>query len=191
MKNLLEYSDDFSRSVTKNSFWYLDSDSTTADTNSGFEQRQILTQAVQNDGNGGPRSNNVNIPLNRYSFFEKLENKMLPPMQLQIELTLNDDSELIRKAGAADDGRVVVKRFYLWLPKIILNGSLYGEFVTDFLKPTKWKYMRDLHNQSANTQSLQNMFQISPAIDNVKHVFIYLQRTNGPNTEESERTPHI
>ena len=93
-KNLLEYSDDFSRSVAKNSFWYLDNDSTTADTNLGFEARRVLTQAVGNDGSGGSKSINENIPLNRYSFFEKLENKMLPPMQLQIELTLNEDSEL-------------------------------------------------------------------------------------------------
>ena len=51
--------------------------------------------------------------------------------------------------------------------------------------------LRDLYNKSANTQALQNMFQISPAIDNVKHVSIYLQRTNGPNNNESERTPYI
>ena len=162
-KNLLEYSGDFSRSVAKNSFWYLDSDTTTAATNTGFEQRRILTQAAQNNGGGGPKSINENIPLNKY---------MLPPMQLQIELTLNNDSELIHKAAAADDGRVVVKRFYLRLPKLIPKDSLYSEFVTEFLKLTKWTYMRDLYNQSANTQALQNMFQISPAIDNLKHVFI-------------------
>ena len=51
--------------------------------------------------------------------------------------------------------------------------------------------MRDLYNQSAKTRAFQNMFQISPAIDNAKHVFIYLQRTDGPNNEESERTPYI
>ena len=86
---------------------------TTANTNTGFEARRILTQAAQNDGNGGPRSINETIPLNRYSFFEELERKMLPPMQLKIELTLNEDSELIHKAAAADDGRVIVKRLYL------------------------------------------------------------------------------
>ena len=57
-KNLLEYSDDFSRSVAKNSFWYLDTGNTTADTNDGFEFRRVLTQAVQNDGNGGSKSIN-------------------------------------------------------------------------------------------------------------------------------------
>ena len=190
-KNLLEYSEDYSRSVAKNSFWYLDSDDTTANTNIGFEARRILTQAVDNDGGGGAKSINETIPLNRYSFFQELERKMLPPMQLTIELTLNEDSELIHKAAAADAGRVVVKRLYLWLPRLVPKDSMYSKFVSEFLKPTTWTYMRDLYNQSANTRAIQNMFQISPAIDNVKHVFIYLQRTDGPNNNESERTPYI
>ena len=142
-------------------------------------------------GGGGAKSINEMIPLNRYSFFEELERKMLPPMQLTIELTLNEGSEMIHKAAAADDGRVVVKRLYLWLPRLVPKDSMYSNFVLEFLKPTSWTYMRDLYNQSANTRAVQNMFQISPAIDNVKHVFIYLQRTDGPNDEESERTPYL
>ena len=74
-KNLLEYSEDYSRSVAKNSFWYLDSDGTTADTNSGFEARRILTQAVQNNCGGGLKSINETIPLNRYSFFPRIRKK--------------------------------------------------------------------------------------------------------------------
>ena len=35
------------------------------------------------------------------------------------------------------------------------------------------------------------MFQISPAIDNVKHVFIYLERTDVPNNNKEERSPYI
>ena len=190
-KNLLEYSEDYSRSVAKNSFWYLDSDDTTANTNVGFEARRILTQAVNNDGTGGARTVNEMIPLNRYSFFQELERKMLPPMQLTIELTLNEDNELIHMANGTDGGRVVVNRLYLWLPKLVPKDSMYSSFVSEFLKPTTWTYMRDLYNQSANTQAVQNMFQISPAIDNVKHVFIYLQRTDGPHDDESERTPYI
>ena len=191
VKNLLEYSDDFSRSVGKNSFWYLDTDGTTANTNAGFEARRILTQTVANDGSGGAKSINEVIPLNRFTFFEKLQENMLPPMQLTIEITLNDDAELIHKAAAADDGRVVVKRLYLWLPRLVPKDSQYSKFVSGFLKPKTWTYMRDLYNQSANTRAIQNMFQISPAIDNVKHVFIYLQRTDGPNDNESERSPYL
>ena len=193
-KNLLEYSDDFSRSVAKNSFWYLDSDDTTANTNTGFEARKLLTQRVgevNNPVQTAAKSINETIPLNRYSFFQELERKMLPPMQLTIELTLNEDSELIHMANGTDGGRVVVKRLYLWLPRLVPKDSMYSSFVSEFLKPTTWTYMRDLYNQSANTRAVQNIFQISPAIDNVKHVFIYLQRTDGPNNDESERTPYI
>ena len=112
-------------------------------------------------------------------------------MQLTIELTLNEDSELIHMANGTDAGRVVVKRLYLWLPRLIPKDSMYSQFVSDFLKPTTWTYMRDLYNQSANTRAVQNMFQISPAIDNVKHVFIYLQRTDAPNDVEVERSPYL
>ena len=37
VKNLLEYSDDYSRSVAKNSLWYLETNNTTANNNKGFE----------------------------------------------------------------------------------------------------------------------------------------------------------
>ena len=191
IKNLLEYSNDFGKTIADKTFWYLDTNSGSANTNTGFESRRVLTQAVNNDCSGGAKSVNAKIPLNRYSFFEELEDKMLPPMQLEIELTLNDDKELIHKAAAADDGRVVVKRLDLWLPKMKPKDSLYSKFVSDFLKPTKWTYMRDLYVQSYNTRVLENMFQISPGIDNVKHVFVYLQRANGPNGHESERSPYI
>ena len=191
VKNMLEYSDDYSRSVAKNSFWYIDTDATTANTNLGFESRRILTQANADDGTGGARSVNEMIPLNRYNFFQELEREMLPPMQLTIELTLNEDSELIHMANGTAAGRLVVTRLYLWLPKLIPKDSLYTQFISDIMKPNSWKYLRDLYNQSSNTRAIQNMFQISPAIDDVKHIFIYLQRTNGPNNDEAERSPYL
>ena len=57
VKNLLEYSDDFSRSVAKNSLWHLDTDHTTA--NTGFEARRLLTTGLNNV--------NVIVPLKGYS----------------------------------------------------------------------------------------------------------------------------
>ena len=73
VKKLLEYSDDFSRSVGKNSLWYLDTDGTTANTNIGFEARKTLTKAARDDAlNVGGKDVNTIIPLNRWSFFEEL-----------------------------------------------------------------------------------------------------------------------
>ena len=77
-KNLLEYSDDYAHSVAKNSLWYLDTaDSSLAAANPNFEARRLLT------ANNGLV--NVTIPLNRYSFFEELEGRMLPPMIIILE----------------------------------------------------------------------------------------------------------
>ena len=97
IKNLLEYSDDFSRSVAKNSLWYLDTDGTSANTNLGFEARRVLTNADAAVAAGGNHVN-VLIPLNRWSFFEELNDKMLVPMQLQFNIELNSDDELIHRA---------------------------------------------------------------------------------------------
>ena len=40
-KNLLEYSDDYARSVAKNNLWYLDIDATSNAANTGLEARRL------------------------------------------------------------------------------------------------------------------------------------------------------
>ena len=107
-KNLLEYSDDYARSVAKNSLWYLDSEATSDDTNTGLESRRLLTAER--------KLVNVSIPLNRYSFFEQLEGRMLPPMQLDFEIELTPDTEVLY--GALDTIRLTIDRFYLWVPRL-------------------------------------------------------------------------
>ena len=101
--------------------WYLDTSHqlANANQNTGFEARRLLTTG----------NNDVNeiIPLNRYSFFDELEDKMLVPMQLQFNLQLQNDDELLQKAAAADDGRVVINRFLLWVPKLTPKVSLYDK----------------------------------------------------------------
>ena len=136
VKNLLEYSDDYSRSVAKNSLWYLDTDATSANTNTGFEARRLLTTGL-NDVN-------VLIPLNRYGFFEELESKMLVPMQLQFNIQLQNDNELIYQA-AGDDHRVVIDRCLLWVPKLVPKDSLYDKFVSSFLTKNTWIYQREMY----------------------------------------------
>ena len=162
VKNLLEYSDDYSRSVAKNSLWYLDTDATTANTNIGFEARKTLTKAARDDAlNVGGKDVNTIIPLNRWSFFEELNDKMLVPMQLQFNIELNSDDEMVHKAQAADPARVVINRFILWIPRLTPRDSMYDKFVSSFLKET-------------NTSGF---FQISSSIDNVKHIFVYLKNS--------------
>ena len=110
-----------SQKVLLKTVWYLDTSHqlANANQNTGFEARRLLTTG----------NNDVNeiIPLNRYSFFDELEDKMLVPMQLQFNLQLQNDDELLQKAAAADDGRVVINRFLLWVPKLTPKESLYDK----------------------------------------------------------------
>ena len=177
-KNLLEYSDDYARSVAKNSFWHLDlADSTVAADNANFEARRLLTS----EG----KEVNITIPLNRYSFFETLEGRLLPPMQLTIELELTPDAEALY--GAADTARLVIDRFYLWVPRLEPKDALMTKFVSEYQKPSKWTNLRELY-QSSSTTKTGGDFRISPSIDKVKHVFIYAQREK---TNDMTENPYI
>lgn len=91
----MECSDDYSRSVAKNSLWYLDTDGTTANTNTRFEARHTLTKAARDDAlNAVEKDVDVIIPLNLYSFFEESKDKMLFPMQLQFNIELKTNSSI-------------------------------------------------------------------------------------------------
>ena len=183
VKNLLEYSDDYSRSVAKNSLWYLDTtDTSVVDDNAGFAARKLL----MTDANV-LKDVNVIIPLNLNGFFEELENRMLVPMQLQFSIQLQNDNELIYMNAGVDPGRVVVNRFLLWVPKLIPKDNLYDEFVNSFLIKNSWTYNREMYAVSGPTQS-SGFSQISSSIDNVKAIFVYLQRAK---TNNAEANPYI
>ena len=192
VKNLLEYSDDYSRSVGKNSLWYLDTDGTTADTNTGYEARKLLTKAARDAVlAAGGNDVNVIIPLNRWSFFEELNDKMLVPMQLQFNIELNSDEELVHRAHDVAAARVVINRFILWVPRLSPRDSVYDKFVSSFLKETQWKYMREMYNVSAPTNT-SGFFQISSSIDNVKHIFVYLKNSyrDVNDHRQAEKSPY-
>ena len=60
---------------------------------------------------------------------------------------------MIHKAHGADDGRVVINRFILWISKLIPKDSLYDKFVTSFMKETQFIYLFiDSYNVQAREQ---------------------------------------
>ena len=145
--------------------------------NPNFEARRLLT------ANNGLV--NVTIPLNRYSFFEELEGRMLPPMQLDFEIDLTTDAEVLY--GAADTFRLVIDRFYLWVPRLEPKDALMSKFISDYQKPTKCTYLREMYQRSDLTNSSGD-FRISASIDKVKYVFVYLQRDK---TNDMRVNPYI
>ena len=176
IKNLLDFSDDFSRSVAKKQFWYLDSDATTATdnnaTNLGMRARAVLSHE-------GEIVKSI-IPLNRYPFFEGLSDKLLPPLQLEFEIELQNDQEMIfQNDGTAR--RIVVRKFELWTPQLHFTSKGQTLANENFLKPTQWKYLSEnLHSSSARRDA-NCTWLITPGVKDPKHVFVFIQQTRKQN----------
>ena len=119
IKSLLDFSDDYSRSVAKNQFWYLDEDATTVTDNNATNKGGIRSRALLS--HGGLMVKTI-IPLNRYSFFESLSERLLPPLQLEFEIQLQKDQEIIwQNDGTAR--RIVVRKLELWVPQLHFTGK--------------------------------------------------------------------
>ena len=106
-------------------------------------------------------------------------------MQLGIELELTPDAEVIY--GATDTARLVIDRFYLWVPRLEPKDALMTKFVSEYQKPSKWTNFRELY-QCSDVFRNSGDFRISPSIDKVKHVFIYAQREK---TNDMTENPYI
>ena len=184
IKNLLDFSDDFSRSVAKNQFWYLDSDDTTVTnddaTNLGMKARALLSHRgliVQ-----------TIIPLNRYSFFESLFDRLLPPLQLEFEIELQNDQEMIfQNDGTAR--RIVVRKFELWIPQLHFTDKGQTLANENFLKPTQWKYLNENLHSSSSRRDANGSWLITPGVKDPKHVFVFFQQTQKQNSYD--KNPYI
>ena len=110
IKNLLEYSPSYAESVASNEFYFFDTSRDAeerefevsgtnqlakrrAEYSKGFAARKALL--------GASATVNCEIPLNRYSFFEALEDKLLPNTKIELNIEIEKDSNLIFQG--ADD----------------------------------------------------------------------------------------
>ena len=86
IKNLLEYSPAYANSTATNEFFYLDTNrhaeerKAQANYNKGFALRKALL--------GTSATVSTEIPLNRYSFFEALENQLLQNTRVELNIEL-------------------------------------------------------------------------------------------------------
>jgi len=173
----LDYSNDYARSVAKSQFWYLDTDATdqtaAAGTNAGSKARGALSH-------GGATVETI-IPLNRFSFFEELSDRLLPPLQLEFEIVLQSDNEIMFQ----NDGtgrRIVVQKFELWVPQLTLTSERQKMFNENFLKPTQLTYLKEVLHPSPSRREASGSWLISAGIKNAKHVFIFFQQTRKKNS---------
>ena len=185
IKNLLDFSDDFSRSVAKNYFWYPDKVDDTVVAEATAKKLGMRARAILSD-----QSKTVHsiIPLNRYSFFESLSDRLLPPLHFEFDIELQNDQEMIWQNDTTDR-RIVVRKFELWVPQLHFTGKGQTLVNENFLKPTQWKYLQENLTQSSSRRDANGRWLITPGIKNPKHVFVFIQQTRKQN--DYQYNPYI
>ena len=139
IKNLLEYTNSYAETTATNEFFFLDTNRSTelrpaqAAYNKGFHQRKTLLDA----------SNvmNYQLPLNRYSLFESLEDKLLPQTRVEILFDLASHNQVIWQG--VDNSRVVFTRMQLIVPQIIFNDDGQSMYSSNYRKSQKWTYLKE------------------------------------------------
>ena len=179
IKNLLEYNSNYSKSIGTKEFYYPDTSRSAeeraaqAEYNVGFALRKkVLGTSVEV---------NCEIPLNRYSFFEALEDKLLPNTKIEINFEIESDANLVFQAGA--NCRVIVKRLQLYIPKLTFNDEGQKLYVANYLKPYKWTYLNEVIHTSNNLQQQTGHYRITTAISKPRHVFVWAINTARINAQ--------
>ena len=180
IKNLLEYSPSYAESVASNEFYFLDTSRDAeerelevsgtnqlakrrAEYSKGFAARKALL--------GASATVNCEIPLNRYSFFEALEDKLLPNTKIELNIEIEKDANLIFQA--ADNCRVIITRLQLFIPKLTFNSEGQKLYMENYLKPYKWTYLNEVVERSLNLQQQTGHFKITNGISKPRHVFVF------------------
>ena len=185
IKSLLEYSNNYAISTATNEFFHLDTSRAAeerpaeATYNRGFAARKLLlgTSSIV------PRE----LPLNRYSFFEALEQNLLPSGRLELNIEIESDANLIWQA--ADNCRVVLSKLQLIVPRITFNSEGQSLYMSKFLKPYKWSYLRENIERSNSTTQRVGHFKIYSGISKPRHVFVFI--INDANINNQKRNPFL
>ena len=200
IKNLLEYNPSYAKSVGTNEFYFPDTSShadeikytrrrvehVRNDANTAYEARQMLEGDNVNYNKGFATRKallglsagvNYGIPLNRYSFFEALEDKLLPNTKIDLSIEFDDEKNLIWRQGAADAAgtsyRLIIKRLQLFVPRLVFNSEGQKLYMEDYLKPYKWTYLKETVFTSNLSKQNSGHFRITNGISKPRHVFVF------------------
>ena len=136
---------------------------------------------------------NCEIPLNRYSFFEELQDKLLPNMKIDLDIEFEDDKNLIWRQGAADAAgtsyRLIIKRLQLFVPRLLFNSEDQKLYMENYLKPYKWTYLKEaVFTSNISTQN-SGHFRITNGISKPRDVFIFF--INNANINDQRYNPFL
>ena len=185
IKSLLEYSTVYADSTGTNEFFHLDTKRAAeerpdeATYNRGFAQRKLVL--------GTSNIVTRELPLNRYSYFEALRNILLPSGKMELNFEFASDNTLIWQA--ADNCRVILTKLVLIVPRITFNSEGQSLYMSRFLKPFKWTYLRENIERSNSLRQQSGNFKISSGIQRPRHVFVFI--INDANIESQTSNPFL
>ena len=130
---------------------------------------------------------NTEIPLERYSFFEMLEDELLLNTRVEMNFEIESDDNLIWQAGA--DCRVVITRMQLYVLRITFNSEGQSSYMSQYLKTHKWTYLRENIGRSNTSQQRSGHFRISTGISKPRHVFVFI--INDANIDAQTANPSL
>ena len=137
-----------------------------SDYNEGFSKRKKLT--------AGRVTRNICIPLNIYSYFASFKRNIHPNLKINIELRLEQDSNLIFKMGDDNHGKIIVSKLRLWCPKLIFNAEGLRLYRSDYMKPKKWPYLTEYFYKFTRAgDNRGDMVRLVTSIRKPRHVFIW------------------
>ena len=196
IKNLLEYSPSYAEKTASNEFFYLDTSRSTEErefevsgTNQLAKRRAAYNKgyALRKALLGTSSTVNTEIPLNRYSFSEMLEDELLPNTRVEMNFEIESYNNLIWHARA--NCRVVITRMQLYVPRITFNSEGQSSYMSQYLKTHKWTYLRENIERSNSSQQGSGRFRISAGISKPRHVFVFI--INDANIDARTANPFL
>ena len=187
IKNLLEYSQGYANSTATNELFYLDTNRhaeerpAQANYNKGFALRKAQL--------GTSNTVSIELSLNRYSYFEALQDRLSPNGRNEISIDIDSDANLVWQAGA--DCRIVFSRMQLVVPRITFNSEGQTLYLDRFVKKEsqKWTYLKEQIYRSDSTRQRIGVFKISSGVNKPRHVFVYI--SNDANDESHTANPFL
>ena len=216
IKNLLEYNPSYAKSVGTNEFFFLDTTRNAGEIKYSRRQLTHRRNAANNGDEAGLMLDDVNanynkgvaarkellglsaevnceIPLNRYSFIEELQDKLLPNMKIDLNIEFDKDKNLIWRQGSADAAgtgyRLIIRRLHLFVPRLIFNSEGQKLYMENCLKPYKWTYLKEtVFTSNLSTQN-SGHFRITNGISKPRHVFVFF--INNENINNQLQNPFL
>ena len=166
IRNKAEYSSAYLAQASSTLF-YPDSGTGITDRikNTVFDSRAALTNAV-----GGV---NLIVPLNKYSFFAASQDVVYPTGKMELEITVERNENVLYKDGAAAEGRYVVTKMRLLVPKMELNSAGMNKFSAELTEKRMWGYLADRVETSPVSKLQAGTFDISSSIEKPRFVLLY------------------